>query len=168
MGPTGCPETPVRNYNYPPRNNPEEGGSQVFSPLSPLHFTETVLRNSWPVWTEFFSLIAPEPDRNPAIILKMLKSTIAAFQKPQSWRHHDKEPVETLLHQTVHAVLCNNATGMLYLILSDQENSASPKLCTRHCNGVPRTDESDEADEKARFTMNLQLYHTTHNMLNAT
>jgi len=29
MGPTGCPETSVRNYGHMPRNDPEECGSQA-------------------------------------------------------------------------------------------------------------------------------------------
>jgi len=29
MGPIVCPETPVRNYHYPPRNSPEERSSQL-------------------------------------------------------------------------------------------------------------------------------------------
>jgi hypothetical protein len=38
MGPIGCPETSIRNYQYPPRNSPEErhshllrGGSYFFN-----------------------------------------------------------------------------------------------------------------------------------------
>jgi len=31
MGPIGCPETSVRNYNYSLRNNSEEGGTQLLS-----------------------------------------------------------------------------------------------------------------------------------------
>jgi hypothetical protein len=31
MGPTGCPETLVRNYHYSLRNNPEEHSSQAES-----------------------------------------------------------------------------------------------------------------------------------------
>ena len=30
VGPTGCPETSVRNYHYSLRNSPEEGSSQKF------------------------------------------------------------------------------------------------------------------------------------------
>jgi hypothetical protein len=30
MGPVGCPETSVRNYNYTPRNNSEERSSLLF------------------------------------------------------------------------------------------------------------------------------------------
>jgi len=31
MGPMGCPETSVRSYHYPPRNNPEEHSSHLLS-----------------------------------------------------------------------------------------------------------------------------------------
>jgi len=30
MGPTGCPATPVRNYDYSLRNNPEKRSSQRY------------------------------------------------------------------------------------------------------------------------------------------
>jgi hypothetical protein len=37
MGPTGCPETSVRNYHYTPRNNPEERSFIYFAAAAWKH-----------------------------------------------------------------------------------------------------------------------------------
>jgi len=155
MGPIGCPETSVRNCHYSLRHNPEERGSQVFHPFQ-CYTLEILIRNSWCACKEYFSLIAPTAWQ-ASCHLETVKVIYLRHYKKQSGSQGVNEPAETLSYQTVHAVSCNNATGMLYLILGNQENSETSKLCIRHCNVVLRTDEADETDEKARFTMTRRL-----------
>jgi hypothetical protein len=39
LGPIGCPQTPVRNYHYSPRNNPEERKSLLQAVTSLKNFS---------------------------------------------------------------------------------------------------------------------------------